>query len=96
MSFNLSQLPAAERIAIEHHRQCCFASHQKQQELDAQLSVEAAWECSRLLDARSEKKTAWRDWVREQLAALDNPLLEARITRRLNGFIKGSGQSTYG
>jgi hypothetical protein len=96
MTFNLSQLPAAERIAIQQHRQFCFESYQRQHETEAQLSVEAAWECSRLLDARGEKKAGWRQWVCEQLEALDNPQLVARIKRRLNGYVKGAGQSTYG
>lgn len=95
MSFNLSQLPAAERIAIQHHRQCCYESYQKALETDAQLSVEAAWESSRLLDARGEKKAGWRDWVCEQLVALDNPMLAAKIKRRLNSYLKGAGQSTH-
>ncbi|MGY4535541.1 hypothetical protein ACVW0Y_004696 [Pseudomonas sp. TE3786] len=96
MSFNLSQLPAAERVAIQQHRQYCFESYQRQLEVDAQLSVDAAWECSRLLDARGEKKAAWRDWVCEQLAAMDDPMLVAKIKRRLNGYLKGAGQSTHG
>lgn len=96
MTFNLSQLPAAERMAIQQHRQGCFESYQRQLELDAQLSVDAAWECSRLLDARGEKKAGWRDWVRQQLVAMDDPQLEARIKRRLNGYLKGAGQSTHG
>ncbi|MEN0106323.1 MAG: hypothetical protein AAGC84_07835 [Pseudomonas sp.] len=91
MSFNLSQLPAAERIAIQHHRQFCLQSHERQLELE----VDAAWECSRLLDARGEKKAGWRDWVVEQLAALDDSLLEARIKHRLNAYLKGNGQSRH-
>ena len=91
MSFNLSQLPAAERIAIQHHRQFCLESHQRQLELD----VDAAWESSRLLDARGEKKAGWRDWVNQQLAALDDPQLESRIKRRLNAYLKGNGQRAY-
>jgi hypothetical protein len=30
------------------------------------------------------------------LVAMDDPQLEARIKRRLNGYLKGAGQSTHG
>jgi hypothetical protein len=59
------------------------------------LAVEAAWESSRLLDARGEKKSAWRDWVNQQLEAMDDPQLVLRIKRRLNSYVKGAGQSAY-
>lgn len=94
MSFNLSQLPAAERTAIQHHRQCCFESYQRQQEQDAQLAVEAAWEFGRLMSAREEKKAGWRDWVRQQLLAMDDPQLVARLSRRLSLHIK-AGSLAY-
>ncbi len=91
MSFNLSQLPAAERTAIQHHRQYCFESYQRQQEMDAQLALEAAWEFGRLMSAREEKKAGWRDWVGQQLLAMDDPQLVAKLTRRLNLHLKQQG-----
>ncbi len=93
MSFNLSQLPVDQRAAIQQHRQCCFENYQQQLQLDTQLAVDVAWEFSRLLGARGEKKAAWRDWVCQQLIELDDPLLVAKLKQRLNGYMRGAGQS---
>ncbi len=94
MSFNLSQLPVDQRAAIQQHRQCCFENYQQQLQLEAQVAVEAAWEFSRLLAARGEKKAGWRDWVCQQLIELDDPRLVAKLKQRLNGYMRGAGQST--
>lgn len=90
MSFNLSQLSVDERNAIQQHRQHCLVSHQQQQD----LAIDTAWEFSRLLNARAELNDGWRDWVCQQLLALDDPQLVERLTQRLSGYIRGAGQST--
>jgi hypothetical protein len=96
MSFNLSQLPVDQRAAIQHHRQCCLENYQQQLQLDTQLAVDAAWEFSRLLNARAEHKAGWREWVRQQLIELDDPELVAILKRRLNGYLHKAGQGLQG
>lgn len=90
MAFNLSPLSVDERNAIPQPGLLCLTRHQQEQD----LAIDTAWEFSRLLNARAELNEGWRDWVCQELMALDDPQLVERLTQRLGSHIRGAGQST--